>query len=142
MKSSLLSILATSFQQICNCMYRHVYNMHEAHGLIKQSIYYKEYLAQNKLAAAQTKMERSMHNITYKDRKTNILVVRESTNQQCEKNEVVLIRAHQPPQRRPMEIWWRPTDKKDDKRNQPNDGETTWTNTGAARSGRGQRKTV
>ena len=30
--------------------------------------------AQNKLAAAQTKMERSMLNITYKDRKTNILV--------------------------------------------------------------------
>ena len=28
--------------------------------------------AQNKLAAAQTKMERSMLNITYKDRKTNI----------------------------------------------------------------------
>ena len=30
--------------------------------------------AQNKLAAAQTKMERSMLNITYKDRKTNICV--------------------------------------------------------------------
>ena len=30
--------------------------------------------AQNKLAAAQTKMERSMLNITYKDRKTNIWV--------------------------------------------------------------------
>ena len=30
--------------------------------------------AQSKLAAAQTKMERSMLNITYKDRKTNILV--------------------------------------------------------------------
>ena len=28
--------------------------------------------AQNKLAAAQTKMERSMLNMTYKDRKTNI----------------------------------------------------------------------
>ena len=35
--------------------------------------------AQNKLAAAQTKMERSMLNITYKDRKTNIWV-RERTN--------------------------------------------------------------
>ena len=34
--------------------------------------------AQNKLAAAQTKMERSMLNITYKDRKTNIWV-REKT---------------------------------------------------------------
>ena len=31
-------------------------------------------LAQNKLAAAQTKMERSMLNITYKDRRTNIWV--------------------------------------------------------------------
>ena len=31
--------------------------------------------AQNKLAAAQTKMERSMLNITYKDRKTNIWVM-------------------------------------------------------------------
>ena len=30
--------------------------------------------ARNKLAAAQTKMERSMLNITYKDRKTNIWV--------------------------------------------------------------------
>ena len=30
--------------------------------------------AQNKLAAAQTKMERSMLNVTYKDRKTNIWV--------------------------------------------------------------------
>ena len=29
--------------------------------------------AQNKLAAAQTKMERSMLNITYKDRRTNIM---------------------------------------------------------------------
>ena len=35
--------------------------------------------AQNKLAAAQTKMERSMLNITYKDRKTNIWA-REKTN--------------------------------------------------------------
>ncbi len=30
--------------------------------------------AQNKLAAAQTKMERSMLNITYEDRRTNIWV--------------------------------------------------------------------
>ena len=30
--------------------------------------------ARNKLAAAQTKMERSMLNLTYKDRKTNIWV--------------------------------------------------------------------
>ena len=35
--------------------------------------------AQNKLAAAQTKMERSMLNITYKDRKTNIWVRERTT---------------------------------------------------------------
>ena len=63
---------------------------------------------QNKLAAAQTKMERSMLNITYKDRRTNIWV-RERTkliryNLHCEKNEMVLGRAYQPPQRRPMDL--------------------------------------
>ena len=49
--------------------------------------------AQKKLAAAQTKVERSMLNITYKDKKTNIWV-REKTkvidNLHCEKNEMVL----------------------------------------------------
>ena len=53
-------------------------------------------LAQNKLAAAQTKMERSMLNITYKDRWTNICV-RERThryNLHCENNEMVLGRAY------------------------------------------------
>ena len=63
--------------------------------------------AQNKLAAAQTKMERSMLNITYKDRRTNIWV-RERTKLidiiYTEKNEMVLGRAHQPPQRRPMDL--------------------------------------
>ena len=65
--------------------------------------------AQNKLAATQTKMERSMLNITYKDRRTNIWV-RERTklidlyNLHCEKNEMVLGRAYQPPQRRPMDL--------------------------------------
>ena len=54
--------------------------------------------AQNKLAAAPTKMERSMLNITYKDRRTNIWV------RDCEKNEMVLGRAYQPPQRRPMDL--------------------------------------
>ena len=43
--------------------------------------------AQNKLAAAQTKMERSMLNITYKYRRT-----------------MVLGRAYQPPQRRSMDL--------------------------------------
>ena len=64
--------------------------------------------AQNKLAAAQTKMERSMLNITYKDRKTNIWV-RERTKvidiiNTVRKNEMVLGRAYQPPQRRPMDL--------------------------------------
>ena len=63
--------------------------------------------AQNKLAAAQTKMERSMLNITYKDRRTNIWV-RERTKLidiiYTEKNEMVLGRAYQPPQRRPMDL--------------------------------------
>ena len=36
---------------------------------------------------------------------------------------------------------WRPYDKKDDKGDQPSGGETTWTNTGATRYGRGQHKT-
>ena len=57
------------------CLKRQVYNscvllamtyVPETWTLTKQ--------AQNKLAAAQTKMERSMLNITYKDRKTNIWV--------------------------------------------------------------------
>ncbi len=52
-------------------------------------------------------MERRMLNITYKDRKTNIWV-RERTkvryNQQCEKNEMVMGRAQQPPQTRQMDL--------------------------------------
>ena len=51
--------------------------------------------AQNKLAAAHTKMVRIMPNITYKDRKTKIWV---RDHFQWEKNEVVLGRSHQPPQ--------------------------------------------
>ncbi len=51
-------------------------------------------------------MERSMLNITYKDRKTNIWV-RERTKvidiiNTVRKNEMVLGRAYQPPQRQPM----------------------------------------
>ena len=62
--------------------------------------------AQNKLAAAQTKMERTMLNITYKDRRTNIWV-RERTKlidiiYTVRNIEMVLGRAYQPPQRRPM----------------------------------------
>ena len=52
-------------------------------------------------------MGRSMPNITYKDRKTNIWV-RERTkcryNQQCDKNEMVPSRSYQPPQRRQMDL--------------------------------------
>ena len=53
--------------------------------------------AQNKLAAAQTKMERSMLNITHKDRKTNIWV-RERTT------VIDVLRAYHPPQRRSMDL--------------------------------------
>ena len=64
--------------------------------------------AQNKLAAAQTKMERSiMLNITNKDRKTNIWVSERTKvryNQQCDTNEMVPGMAHQPPQKRQMDL--------------------------------------
>ena len=56
-------------------------------------------------------------------------------NQQCEKNEMVLGRAYQPPQRRPMdhacyhlETIKNIMTRKDDKGDQPSGGETTWTN--------------
>ena len=62
------------------CLKRQVYNS----CVLSAMIYSAETWtltkqAQNKLAAAQTKMERSMLNITYKDRKTNIWV-KERTN--------------------------------------------------------------
>ena len=51
---------------------------------------------------------------------------------------MVLGRAYQPPQRRPMDLaTWRIYDKG----GQPSGGETTWANTGATRSDRGQHKT-
>ena len=59
--------------------------------------------------AAHTEMERSMLKITYKYRRTNIWV-RERTkviyiyNVHCEKNEMVLGRAYQPPQRQPLDL--------------------------------------
>ena len=66
--------------------------------------------AQNKLAAAQTKMERSMLNITYKDKRTNIWV-RERTKVinimytvRKKKGPGLLGRAYQPPQRQPMDL--------------------------------------
>ena len=91
--------------------------------------------AQDKLAAAQTEMERSMLNITYKDRKTNIWVNGEDKshryNQHCKTNEIVLGRAYQPPQRRPIYLTCHHLEtikmtRKDDKGDQPSDGETTW----------------
>ena len=58
-------------------------------------------------------------------------------NQQCEKNEMVLSRAHQPPQRQPRVLpHGDDTTRKDGKGDQPSGGETTWTNTGAIHSGR------
>ena len=88
-------------------------------------------------------------NITYKDRRTNIWVREDKThryNLHCEKNEMVLGRAYQPPQRRPMDLARHHLEaimtRKDVKRDQPSGGETTWTNTGATRYGRRQHKTV
>ena len=91
-------------------------------------------------------MERSILNITYKDRKTNIWV-RERTkviyviSNVREKHEEVLDRAHQPPQRHPDRPWVSPlgdhTTRTDDTE-EPIGGETTWTHTGATRYGRGQ----
>ena len=59
--------------------------------------------AQNKRAAAHTKMERSMLNITYKERKTNIWVM-ERTQVMDIISNVIDHRPHQPPQRRPMDL--------------------------------------
>ena len=58
---------------------------------------------------------------------------------------MVLGRAYQPPQRRPMDLACHDLDtimtRKDDKGDQPSGEETKWTNTGATRYGRGQHKT-
>ena len=55
---------------------------------------------------------------------------------------MVLGRAHQPPQRRPMDLACHHLEtimtRKDDKGDKPSSGETTWTNTGATRYGSGQ----
>ena len=95
-----------------------------------------------------------MLNITYKDRKTNVWVGERTQvryNQQCEKNEMVpAAYASRPgqgtstaskttggPQVSPLGDHMA---RKDDKEDQPSREETTWTNTGATRSGRGQHK--
>ena len=65
-------------------------------------------------------------------------------NQQCEKKEMVVGRAYHPPQRRTMDLACHHLEtmaRKDDMGEQPSDGETTWTNTGETRYGRGKHKT-
>ena len=97
--------------------------------------------ALNKLAAAQTKMERSMLNITYKDRKNNIWV--------SERTKVIAIISYVRKMKRSSKTTDGPhmsplgdhMTRKYDKGDQPSGGETTWTNMGATRSGRGQHKT-
>ena len=61
-------------------------------------------------------------------------------NQQCEKNEVVLDRAHQPPQIPSMDLacYHVHTARKDDNGDQASGGDTAWTNTGEIRSGTAQ----
>ena len=90
-------------------------------------------------------MKRSLLNITYKDRKTSGLEMDKSRNQQCENIEMVLDRAHQPPQKttdgHSVSSLGEHTTRKYDKGDQPNGGETSRTNTGATRSGRGRHKT-
>ena len=104
--------------------------------------------AQNKLAAAHTKTERSMLNITYKDRKTNVWV--------RERTKLIDIISNM---RKMKWSWtgytnrlkddqwtspvttWRPYYKKIRRGRPANHGETTWTNTGTTRSGRGQHNT-
>ena len=55
------------------CLKRHVYNSCELPAMTNGAeTWTPTKQAQNKLAAAPTKMERSMLNITYKDRKTNV----------------------------------------------------------------------
>ena len=65
--------------------------------------------SEGKLAAVQTEMEGSMLNMTQKGKKDQHVGQREDVgcrhdNQQCEKKDVVLGRAHQLPQRRPMDL--------------------------------------
>ena len=82
----------------------------------------------------------AQHHI-YKDENTNNYDKRHRYNLHCEKNEMILGRTYQPPQRRPMHgprvspLGDHMT-RKDDKGDRPSEGETTWTNTGATRYGR------
>ena len=108
--------------------------------------------AQNKLAAAQTKMERSMLNITYKARRTNIWV-RERTKlidiiytvRKMKWSWAGHINRLKDDRWTSRVTTWRPYDKKIRQKyvkgDQPSGGEKTWTSTGATRYGRGQHKT-
>ena len=128
------------------CLKRQVYNscvlpamtyVAETWTLTKQ--------AQNKLAAAQTKMERSMLNITYKNRKTNIWV-RERSNVIDIINTVRKMKWSWAGHFKHDRWTWcvtncRPYDKKIRQVRPAIGGEMTWTNTEATRYGRGQHKT-
>ena len=98
----------TSSSNLAICLKRQVYNScvlpdmtygAETWTLTKQ--------AQNKLAAAQIKMERicSTSHTRWKDQHLGQGGDKSHRyNQHCEKNELVLGRAYQPPQRRPMDL--------------------------------------
>ena len=104
--------------------------------------------AQNILAAAQTKMKRSMRNISYNYRKTNIWV-RERTKVIDIISNVRTMKGSWAgyTNRLKDDQWtspvttWRPYYKKRRRGRPANHGETTWTNTGTTRSGREQHNT-
>ena len=96
---------------LANCLKRQVYSSCVLPAMRYGRDMDTDQASKNKLAPAQTKMERSMLNKTYKDRKTNIwarektkVIDKKNYNQQCEKNEMVLGRAYQPLQRQPMDL--------------------------------------
>ena len=96
-------------------------------------------------------MERRVLNITYKDRRTNIWVRKRTkvidimyTVRKMKWSWAGHINRLKDNRCTSLVTTWRPYDKKtrkDDKGDQPSDGETTWTNTGATRYGRGHHKT-
>ena len=89
-------------------------------------------LTQHNFAAAQTKMERNMLNITYKDRKTNIWV-RERTKildiintvRNMKSSWAGHINRLKDDRLTSRATTWIPYDKKNDKGDQPSGGETT-----------------
>ena len=101
------------------CLERQVYNSYVLPAMIYGAdTWTLTKLAQHKLAAAQTKLERTMLNITCKDRNTNIWV-RERTNMLS--------------QRRPMDLACHhlETIRQENMTREPSGGETTWTYIGA-----------